>query len=149
MIEVGGTDIAEYLARGGELDILKEHYPDCIWEEVFEQCSSGGHVELMNWMLDQEPEKCEWDENLFCCAAESGNIQMMELCLQNDCPISPRVCKCAMTNKNKEAALNALKWLRRNSIPWDEGVCTEAAHNGNLEALKWARDPNPNPNPNP
>jgi len=42
------------------------------------------------------------------------------------------------------AALNGhlelLKWARANGCcPWDEEMCSNAALNGHLELLKWAR----------
>ncbi|GFH52668.1 hypothetical protein CTEN210_09144 [Chaetoceros tenuissimus] len=46
----------------------------------------------------------------------------------------------AVENKNEEAALTALKWLREHNIPWNEQVCDYAAMYGNLKALRWARE---------
>jgi len=138
----GGIDIATHLARGGELDILKENYENFISKEeyIFLDCAKGGYVEVMKWVLDVAPEECDWNDDLFYAAARSGSIPMMELCLRMGCPTIPLVCASTMGNENKGVALNALKWLRQNNIPWNERLCAYAARNGNLEALKWARE---------
>ena len=44
----------------------------------------------------------------------------------------------------KEAALNGhlevLKWARENGCPWDSFTCSYAALNGHLEVLRWAKE---------
>ena len=132
--------VVNYLARDGELDILKESYKHFPFGDklTFRACAEGGSVEVMNWLLQEHD--CEWTESLFCEAASSGSIPMMELCFQHGCPTSEYTCRGAMANENKEVALVALKWLRDHEIPWNEKVCEKAAMYGNLIALKWARE---------
>ncbi|GFH59489.1 hypothetical protein CTEN210_15965 [Chaetoceros tenuissimus] len=130
-----------YLLKDREIDILNESYEDFflnVHQSTFYGCAEGGSIELLNWLLEEN--NCEWDSSLFSNAAKSGSIPMMELCLQNDCPSPEYVCSSAMENKNQEAALDALKWLRDHNVPWDYRVCAYAAMYGNLKALKWARE---------
>lgn len=42
-------------------------------------------------------------------------------------------------HKNKEKALETLKWLHRHGYTLNEDSCTSASCFDNLEALKWAR----------
>jgi hypothetical protein len=135
------SEVFNYLVQDGEIDILKKSYEDPLHyvnEDTFNYCALGGNIEVMNWLLQQH--ECEWSSYLLSCAARSGSIPMMELCLQNGCPPREYICSSAMQNKNTEAALDALKWLREHDIPWNEDVCSNAAMFGNLKALKWARE---------
>ena len=43
-------------------------------------------------------------------------------------------------NAAKNGHLEVLKWARENGCPWDWRTCTYAALNGHLEVLKWARE---------
>jgi hypothetical protein len=42
-------------------------------------------------------------------------------------------------NAAKEGHLEILKWARANGAPWNEWTCVRAAEKGHLEVLKWAR----------
>ncbi|GFH52659.1 hypothetical protein CTEN210_09135 [Chaetoceros tenuissimus] len=142
MISFWKAEVFNCLVRDGEIDILKESYefPN-INRYTFNICAGSGSLTVMNWLLqenDLSQGLCEWSSYLFSKAATSGSIPMMELCLRNGC--QPRECSSAMENKNKEAALVALKWLREHNIPWNERVCEHAAMYGNLKALKWLRE---------
>ncbi|GFH52669.1 hypothetical protein CTEN210_09145 [Chaetoceros tenuissimus] len=139
MIFFRKDEVIDYLVLDGEIDILKENYEQMNEHEyTFKACAEGGNIEVMNWLLQQKD--CVWSSYLFARSAESGSIQMMELCFQHECPPHERVCSGSMMNKNKDAALTALKWLREHNIPWNEYVCEYAAMYGNLKALKWARE---------
>ena len=39
----------------------------------------------------------------------------------------------------KNGNLEMIKFYIKNGCPWDENVCSYAAHGGHLEILKWAR----------
>ncbi|HEV7735865.1 MAG TPA: hypothetical protein VGO47_00590, partial [Chlamydiales bacterium] len=39
----------------------------------------------------------------------------------------------------REGRLEILQWARANGCPWDESTCANAARNGYLEILQWAR----------
>ncbi len=84
-------------------------------------------------------------------AAENGNIQVLEYCQRNhpqfetllwQCQrnCSGGLCNSSMTNKDKEQALNTLKWLRWYGCPWGMNFCSYVARFDNLEALKLARN---------
>ena len=36
--------------------------------------------------------------------------------------------------------LEALKWAKENGCPWDKWTCADAAENGHLKIIKWARE---------
>ena len=36
--------------------------------------------------------------------------------------------------------LHVLKWARENGCEWDSSTCANAALNGHLHVLKWARE---------
>ncbi|GFH52671.1 hypothetical protein CTEN210_09147 [Chaetoceros tenuissimus] len=130
-----------YLVQDGEIDILKKSYGDSsnyVNEFTFVQCAKGGSIEVMKWLLQEND--CEWSSYLFYNAAQSGSIPIMELCLQHGCPNDEYICAGTIKNKNKEAALDALKWFRAHDWAWSSRVCENAAEYGNLKALKWARE---------
>ena len=132
--------IVDDLARDEEIIILKESYTGFIDQDTLFAFAKTGNFEAVNWLLQESDFDFEWTSELFSQAAKSGNIQIMEFCLQNGCPTDESICSSSMQNKNVEAALSALKWLHEHNIPWDELVCYYAAIYGNLKALIWARE---------
>ena len=46
----------------------------------------------------------------------------------------------ACTDAAMNGQLDALKWLRANHFEWSEFTCMRAAEGGHFEVLKWARD---------
>lgn len=40
----------------------------------------------------------------------------------------------------REGYLDILKWARKNGCDWNSLVCTHAAKHGRFEMLKWARE---------
>ncbi|GFH52672.1 hypothetical protein CTEN210_09148 [Chaetoceros tenuissimus] len=139
MISFWEDEVFNYLVRDGAIDILKESYEESdIHRHNFNTCAEGGSIETMNWLLQKQD--CDWSSFLFSHAAKSGSIPMMQLCFQNGCPAEEYICSSAMVNKNHEAALSSLKWLRERNVPWNESVCRNAAMYGNFRALKWARE---------
>lgn len=73
-------------------------------------------------------------------AAQSGNIEMLEYCYQRDESLFDKsIPKISLRNKDKDQALEVLKWLRQTNCPWDNWTCSSAAENDNLKALEWAR----------
>ncbi|GFH48894.1 hypothetical protein CTEN210_05370 [Chaetoceros tenuissimus] len=79
--------------------------------------------------------------NVFEVASLQGNLEVLERCHRNNFQCESWALNYAIMNKDKERALETLKWLRRHGCPWDEEsqFCEQAARNNNLEALKWAR----------
>ena len=41
------------------------------------------------------------------------------------------------TEAAREGHLDVLKYARENGCPWDEGACSWAAHNGHHQVLQW------------
>ena len=134
------------LAEEGHFDILKQKLRtnDRKFKSFFTKAALGGQHEIFNWLLQRG--ECTWDNMLFRCAAFGGSIPILEQCLENNCPSDASICALTMgihsmkACDNKTKALNALKWLRENGLPWDERTCEVAAVNGYLEALRWARN---------
>ncbi|GFH53407.1 hypothetical protein CTEN210_09883 [Chaetoceros tenuissimus] len=128
------------LGRKGHLDLLKEDHDKGeihLGPGEFWYMPSGGHVEVMKWFIQHyEWEWCSW---VFCGAASSESIPMLELCLRNGCPFDEEVYVPALKCNDKAMALNLVKWLRQHNIPWDERACANAARQGNLDALIWLR----------
>ncbi|GFH61973.1 hypothetical protein CTEN210_18449 [Chaetoceros tenuissimus] len=139
MIVVNKEKMAAYLARDGELEILKEHYQDCITDEVFKECVKGGHIVVMEWML--QISGYEIDPSIFPYAVESGSIPMMELCLGRlqdgyHLPIKFPF----MIPKGQWNTLDILKWLDAQRCTFTVLMCDTLAGYGDVEALKWARE---------
>ena len=142
IMKVKREEMASKLARNGELHILKEHYADCITQTTFLDCALGGHLEIMNWML--QIKDCEWDQCLFRCAARGGSIPILELCIQNGCTYNDFVCLCAVQD-DKTKTINTLKWLHAQNFPLVdsylvENICNHLADYCNVEGLKLTRE---------
>lgn len=148
LIEVDKEEMAACLARDGELEILKEHYKDSITKNAFDECVKGGHVDVMEWIL----QICNYeiDPSLFVDAVESGSIPMMEICLghvQNDIPfhvngiLFPGSIKYVLqASKEKGKTLNILNWLQEQNFAFTSFICEILAEHGTVEGLKWARE---------
>ncbi|GFH50088.1 hypothetical protein CTEN210_06564 [Chaetoceros tenuissimus] len=137
IIERERKDMAADLARNGELDMLKEHFSDCITKATFKNCAEGGHIEVMNWLL--ESSECEWDRNVLLAAASGGSIPMLDLCIQNGCPYDGFV-SILSVQEDKAKTLNVLKWLHEKNFSLRDDICSSLANFGNAEALEWASE---------
>ncbi|GFH46454.1 hypothetical protein CTEN210_02928 [Chaetoceros tenuissimus] len=127
-------------AEEGHFDILKQKFRrnDRNYQTFLTKAARGGQVEIFNWLLQRGD--CTWDLTLFKNATLGGSIPILKQCLENNCPSDASICAYAVKpHDNTAKALNTLKWLRENGIPWNERTCELAAVNGNLEALKWAK----------
>ncbi|GFH47630.1 hypothetical protein CTEN210_04105 [Chaetoceros tenuissimus] len=139
-----------------------------IWLQLFSTAAVSNQLHIMKWICAEKcqdadkkrnmksrieahevvlegEEASEATEALCINAAMHGNIQVLEYCHRNNYQFDShfsKLCHYSMENKDKEQALETLKWLRRHGCTWDVRFCNAAAHNNNLEALKWARSEN-------
>ncbi len=128
------------LAEKGYFDILKRKFRrnDRNYQTFLTNAAKGGQLEIFNWLLQRGD--CTWDLKLFKNATLGGSIPILKQCLENNCPADASICAYAVKlHDNTAKALNTLKWLRENGLPWDEWTCRMAAVSGNLEALMWAK----------
>ncbi|GFH47641.1 hypothetical protein CTEN210_04116 [Chaetoceros tenuissimus] len=160
----GNLEMIQYFDR---IKLL-EDFDIYDWRIVFDFAAKSDHLHIMKWIFDKKRHLIFEDSDdetyyrstieayehiiegvktnkvtfkLCELAARKGDIEALEHCHQRNHPfeIHQLLYDCSMRNKDKEQALETLKWLRRRGCPWNESLCSSAAWNGNLEALKWAR----------
>ena len=89
-------------------------------------------LELLKWA--REEKKCKWDRWTIRTAAEKGNLEMVQYCVANECPINEWACTEAAVNGH----LECLKYLREEvKAPWDLSTAAWAARNGHLHILEY------------
>ncbi|GFH55041.1 hypothetical protein CTEN210_11517 [Chaetoceros tenuissimus] len=98
--------------------------------------AKSDNLEALKWARDNG---CPWDGETLAFSSLNGNFEMIDYCIQNDCPIDTSACYYAMKNDSDAKALETLKYLRQHSCPWDEHTCGDAALNGNVNTLLWAK----------
>ena len=154
------------------LEVAWEHFP---WGTVGKdglrmyetdfciRVAETNKLELLKWA--REEKQCKWNEWTINVAARQGNLEMVQYCVANECPINAMACSSAAKN----AHLEILKYLREEGeSPWDsvtaswaalsghlhileylverkydkynEGACQLAAENGHLDCLKYLRE---------
>lgn len=114
--QITSKDIYENLcknaAKKGYLSLLKWakkiDYP--FNSSIMYSAAHGGHLNVLNWLIDHAPESNYESKKLIVGRAALGGH------------------------------LVALKWLLGKGFPWGENVTESAAEGGNLEVLKWLRD---------
>jgi hypothetical protein len=89
-------------------------------------------LELLKWA--REEKKCEWDELTIVAAAKRGNLEMVQYCVANECPIDTGACAYAAS----EGHLEMLKYLHEEvKAPWDFSTAEWVAQNGRLHILEY------------
>jgi hypothetical protein len=104
------------------------------WDEGYFcfRVAATNKLELLKWA--REEKKCEWDEETIKQAAFQGNLEMVQYCVANECPIDEDACAFAAS----EGHLECLKYLREEAkAPWDSWTATRAAQNGHLHILEY------------
>ena len=105
------------------------------WEDETWFCirvAQTNKLELLKWA--REEKKCEWDGWTIKAAAYHGNMEMIQYCVANECPIDERACAGAAQNGH----LECLKYLREEAkAPWDSVTASWAAENGHLHILEY------------
>ena len=104
------------------------------WDEGDFCCevAQTNKLELLKWA--REEKKCEWDHLTITMAAEQGNLEMVQYCVANECPIDGLLCASAAENGH----LECLKYLCEEAkAPWDSRTAAWAAENGHLHILEY------------
>jgi len=131
----------EEMSSISTLEVAWEHYPwgsrHILGEELDEtyfcwRVAQTNQLELLKWA--REEKKCEWDVGTIEAAAGQGNLEMVQYCVANECPIDAYTCARAA----KDGHLECLKYLREEAkAPWTWGTTNWAAQNGHLHILEY------------
>lgn len=152
-------------ALGGHLEILKwAREQGCEWNHwTCIYAARGGHLEVLKWA--REPaivpggEVCEWDSRVCSNAAGNGHLEVLKWAIANGCKWDNDVWGFTAIEKR----LDVMEWLKLNCTlpPIDYAIetdnlellqwmhtknygmsyiCDEAAKQGNLRILKWAKE---------
>jgi hypothetical protein len=119
------------------LEVAWEHYPWGMFRKDDEtyfcwEVAKTNKLELLKWA--REEKECEWDYKTINTAAEQGNLEMVQYCVANQCPINEYACAYAAESGN----LEILKYLREEvKAPWGWNTANCAAENGHLHILEY------------
>ena len=100
----------------------------CPWDKWVRDAAWGGHLEVLRGARQRLPV-----ERGGATARGEGLLRMLQWLRANGCPGRVRA------PKGVGRPPRILQWLRARGCPWDEGTCGDAASNGHLEMLIWAR----------
>jgi Ankyrin repeats (3 copies) len=124
-------------AGGGHFELLRwccEH--GCPWEnDIRTQYSAAesGNVELMAWMLQQQP-RTQPAQVVMYAAASKGHRAMCEFLHAQQCPWDFSATYCAAVSGHTDL----LRWLVDSGCPWDAvQLCEAAAQGGSVEVLVY------------
>ena len=121
-------------ARRGNLEVLKylyEHGCAVINEATFSAAARGGHMHIIQWLLDMG---CTMSPSACAAAAEAGNLELLKWLRKNGCKWDEDSCASAACGGHYQI----LKWLRENGCEWNSQTCFYIARRGDLGMLKWA-----------
>jgi len=119
------------------LEVAWEHYPWGMFRKDDEtyfcwEVAKTNKLELLKWA--REEKECEWDYKTINTAAEQGNLEMVQYCVANQCPINEYACAFAANDGH----LECLKYLREEAkAPWGWKTASWAALNGHLHILEY------------
>ena len=96
------------------------------------QVARTNKLELLKWA--REEKECEWDCNTIDAAACHGNLEMVNYCVANECPVDENAC----ANAALKGHLEVLKYLHEEAkAPWEWCTANWAAENGHLHILEY------------
>jgi len=104
------------------------------WDATYfcSQVAQTNKLELLKWI--REEKKCEWDAGTINEAAGQGNLEMVQYCVANECPVDEWTCAWAAGGGH----LEVLKYLREEvKAPWDSVTAEWVAQNGHLHILEY------------
>jgi len=94
-----------------------------------------GHLNLLKqWKEQSRAKKSLFDEKTCEVAALGGQLEVLVLLRENNCPWNDFTCHLAALGGH----LDVLKYAHEKGCPWDEDTCAAAACEGHLEVLKYA-----------
>ncbi|GFH47599.1 hypothetical protein CTEN210_04074 [Chaetoceros tenuissimus] len=115
------------------------HLHEYPWNEKV--CELAAKTDNLRTLKFARSKGCPWNaKETVKFAAMSGNIDILEYCLQNGCELSADLCAYSVLKKNNPKALDTLQWLRQRSCPWDDKTCQYAVTYKNYDAFVWARN---------
>ena len=113
------------------------HNQNISWDE--NTCTTAARIGNLIALKFARSKDCAWNEFCLEAAIQSRNLELVEYCLQNSCPLGTSdICHYAMEDYDHDQALRMLRLLRKFSVPWSTMTCTSDASYGNFDALKWA-----------
>ena len=132
-------------------------------EETCEYATLRGNIETLEWLVRSG--SFTMGKDTFLQATTSGNITVVEYCVENDVPFEDRLYECIIESFDdpvpvikllqnngypwhssachaaaSQNDLKLLRWLRFNCCPWDESVCNEAVKNDKYDILMYAHE---------
>jgi len=144
--------IIYFLIKYGQLELFKfarKNGCDWVysegWSWHYNSCEKAAHfgqLEILKYLhIFERTSNCFIDYMTVIRAAGRGDLEMLEW-------IKGNVNDWEHIKQDRricsEAALNGhldtLIWARTNGCPWDERTCSDAATNGHLHVIKWARE---------
>lgn len=153
-------------AKAGHLEMLQwARSAGCQWDaDTTIYAAGGGHLEVLKWARGQG---CPWNIKTSNAAAIGGRLDVLRWADANKCPMHTGKCLeegarfghlevvkwaharggCMSVQVARFAAMgghvDVLAWLRskdgKEQCPWGCDTCTDAAGQGQLAAVQWAR----------
>ncbi|KAG5188644.1 hypothetical protein JKP88DRAFT_303960 [Tribonema minus] len=142
------------------LQLLRAHYGR--WDHnTFSEAAANGRLEVMEWaMRARAPVAVDdahrraarygaraslewlearfygtpWDADVFACAAESGDVELLRWLCARGCPWDAHASRVAASN----GRVPALEWLRAAAAPFALDVCDVAYGSREDAAFEWA-----------
>ena len=111
---------------------------DYVARYLCREAATNGHLQVLDWLLDNGFDH-EWIKyNAVCNAARRGVVSVLEWAKDHGYDFTDvrnkHVCATAARNGN----LFILQWLRQNDCPWDFRVVASARANGHEDVAEWA-----------
>lgn len=123
------NEAAELFESGSDNLVCRYDERTCEW------AASGGALEMLEWLRDQDP-PCAWDEWVCIWLARHGHLEGLKWARSQGCPWDGGACTAACTGGH----LETLKWLRsqRPACRWSMSECRrEARDNGHQNVVDW------------
>jgi hypothetical protein len=128
-IKIGNIDTIKWLLNNNYLNFDDENNNII---NPFNYITFSNNISLVEYLLLND---YKLNTNLFANAAKDGNLEILILLDNKNCPKNEQVFENAAINGN----LDNMKWLQKNNYPWNKNTFANAALNGNLDNMKWLR----------
>lgn len=127
-------EVCIYAAQSGNRNMLKRLYElGCpLNEDACSEAALHGYLEVLKFLRNDL--NCPWDSLTPALASLSGNKEVLEWCLENDCP----VCAHSAVNAAKNGHLKCLKILYEHNAPLSSHILRVARMHKQQECLKFA-----------
>ena len=123
-----------WTAKTCEQIVLGDHY----YMSRHGQTKHETLIKMLQWARDRN---IAWNAMTFYAAAVTcTTLELLDWLWERQCPSDFTLIVHAAGN-SRGIGREAITWARDHGMPWDEGVCSRVALDGNLELLKWLREP--------